>query len=425
MRFKTLKSLVMPFFDDKRWRIFLIFLLPFVIRLVALYLLMDTPRGDAADYENIALNIIKGNGFVSTRMGLYSYRPPLYPLFLACIFSIFTHSYLILGIFQAIIASITCVLVFRIGEYIFDEKTGLISSIIVASYPTLVFYSTQLLSETLFILILYLFIYVFYTVTDEPKRIYKWPLLGVLLGLGSLCRPVIFPFLFFLIPFCFFSREMNLRKWILVMGFCLLTIAPWTIRNYRVHGELVLLTTYGGANLWMGNYSGATGYVGGPKNINELVRGKQVAEVEKDKEFYRKGLNYIVDNPLDVVILSLKKLCLFWSPFVKEHIGPKYIRERNIDYKTLIGLSFLFVAVFAVIGLFPVSGVWKQSKLLLMLLIYFSLVSMIFYVSLRYRQPILPIISLFAGRGVGFSLSRVRNRVVMVVNGEKLLGVRD
>lgn len=425
MRFKTLKSLLIPFFDDKKWRIFLIFLLPFAIRLVALYLLMDTPRGDAADYENIALNIIKGNGFVSTRMGLYSYRPPLYPLFLACIFSIFTHSYLILGIFQAIIASITCVLVFRIGEYIFDEKTGLISSIIVASYPTLVFYSTQLLSETLFILILYLFIYVFYTVTDEPKRIYKWPLLGVLLGLGSLCRPVIFPFLFFLIPFCFFSREMNLRKWILVMGFCLLTIAPWTIRNYRVHGELVLLTTYGGANLWMGNYSGATGYVGGPKNINELVRGKQVAEVEKDKEFYRKGLNYIVDNPLDVVILSLKKLCLFWSPFVKEHIGPKYIRERNIDYKTLIGLSFLFVAVFAVIGLFPVSGVWKQSKLLLMLLIYFSLVSMIFYVSLRYRQPILPIISLFAGRGVGFSLSRVRNRVVMVVNGEKLLGVRD
>lgn len=425
MRFKTLKSLLIPFFDDKKWRIFLIFLLPFAIRLVALYLLMDTPRGDAADYENIALNIIKGNGFVSTRMGLYSYRPPLYPLFLACIFSIFTHSYLILGIFQAIIASITCVLVFRIGEYIFDEKTGLISSIIVASYPTLVFYSTQLLSETLFILILYLFIYVFYTVTDEPKRIYKWPLLGVLLGLGSLCRPVIFPFLFFLIPFCFFSPEINLRKWILVMGFCLLTIAPWTIRNYRVHGELVLLTTYGGANLWMGNYSGATGYVGGPKNINELVRGKQVAEVEKDKEFYRRGLNYMVNNPLDVVILSLKKLCLFWSPFVKEHIGPKYIRESDIDYKTLIGLSFLFVVVFAVIGLFPVSRVWKQSKLLLMLLIYFSLVSMIFYVSLRYRQPILPIISLFAARGVGFSFSRVRNRVVMVVNGEKLLGVRD
>jgi 4-amino-4-deoxy-L-arabinose transferase-like glycosyltransferase len=423
MRFKTAKNLLMSFVNDKSRRIFLIFLLAFVIRLAALYMLIDNPRGDAADYENIALNIIKGKGFVSTRMGLYSYRPPLYPLFLACIFSIFRHSYLIVGFFQAIIASITCVAVFYIGEYIFDEKTGLISSVIMALYPSLVFYSTQLLSETLFILILCLFIYVFYNVRNGVKTKLKWPLLGILLGLGSLCRPVIFPFLFFLIPFCFFSLKLNLRKWILVMSFSLLTIAPWTIRNYHVHREFVLLTTYGGANLWMGNYPGARGHIGDPGNINRLVRERGVPETKKDLFFCKKGLSFITGTPLDFIILSLKKLVLFWNPLVEKHIGPSYIRDNSIDYKTIITISFSCLIVFTMIGFFSISGLWRKTGLLLILIMYFSMVSMIFYVSLRYRQPIIPVLSIFAGKGMRFSFSLFKEKTRRLIPGERLIGV--
>jgi len=423
MKCRNIKNLLITLFNDKKRRIVFIFFGAFLTRLGVLFLLEDTPRGDAADYENIALNIISGKGFVSTRMGLYSYRPPLYPLFLAGIFSVFRQSYYIVAFIQAIISSITCVIAFYIGKSIFDEKSGLISSIILALYPTLIFYSTQLLSETLFIFILSLSIYVFFKESNNYGEKYKWILLGILLGLGSLCRPVIFPFLIFLIPFCVLNARGNLRKWILVSCFTLLTIFPWTIRNYYVHGKFVLLTTYGGANLWMGNYSGATGYIGQPKNINQLVRQEGIPETKKDRFFYKKGVNFINENPLDFVILSLRKFSLFWNPVVEDHIGPSYIRDKNLDYKGIIAIAFSFVIVFAIIGFFSISDVWKKTGLLLMLVIYFSMVSMIFYVSLRYRQPIIPAVSLFAGKGLGFSLSLINRKMAGLFHGESIIGV--
>ena len=400
MKCKNIWNLFITLFLDKKRRIVFIFLGAFLIRLGALVLLGDCPRGDAADYENIALNIMSGKGFVSTRLGLYSYRPPLYPLFLAGIFSVFKTSSFMVGFIQAIISSITCVIVYYIGESIFDEISGLISSIILALYPTLIFYSTQQLSETLFIFILSLFIYVFFKESNNYGQNYKWILLGILLGLGSLCRPVIFPFLIFLIPFYVFGARGNLRKWILVSCFTLLTIFPWTVRNYYVHGKFVLLTTYGGANLWMGNYSGATGYIGDPGNIDELVRQKGVSETEKDKAFYEKGINFIIENPSEVLMLGLKKFVLYWNPLVEDYAGPSYIRNKNINYRSIIAVSFSCLILFGIIGVFCISDLWKKRRLLLILLMYFSMVSMIFYVSLRYRQPIIPVLGLFAGKGI-------------------------
>ena len=132
MKCKDIWNLFITLFLDKKRRIVFIFLGAFIIRLVVLVLLADSPRGDAADYENIAFNIMSGKGFVSTRLGLYSYRPPLYPLFLAGIFSVSKTSYFMVGFIQVVISSITCVIVYYIGESIFDEITGLISSIILA-----------------------------------------------------------------------------------------------------------------------------------------------------------------------------------------------------------------------------------------------------------------------------------------------------
>ena len=36
-------------------------------------------------------------------------------------------------------------------------------------------------------------------------------------------------------------------------------ISPWTLRNYRVHGEWILISSNGGINFWIGNNEQATG----------------------------------------------------------------------------------------------------------------------------------------------------------------------
>ena len=40
---------------------------------------------------------------------------------------------------------------------------------------------------------------------------------------------------------------------------CVLVVAPWTIRNARVHGRLILVACTGGVNFWTGNHPLATG----------------------------------------------------------------------------------------------------------------------------------------------------------------------
>jgi hypothetical protein len=161
----------------------------------------------------------------------------------------------------------------------------------------------------------------------------------------------------------------------------------------------------------MGNYSGATGYIGDPGNIDELVRQKEVSETEKDKIFYKKGINFIIENPSEVFMLSLKKFVLYWNPLVEDCAGPSYIRNKNINYKSIIAVSFSCLILFGIIGVFCISDLWKKTRLLLMLLMYFSMVSMIFYVSLRYRQPIIPVLGLFAGKGIGCSFSLLNRKM--------------
>ena len=40
----------------------------------------------------------------------------------------------------------------------------------------------------------------------------------------------------------------------LVVLACVIVIAPWTIRNQRIHGRLVLAAATGGVNFWTGNH---------------------------------------------------------------------------------------------------------------------------------------------------------------------------
>jgi hypothetical protein len=174
----------------------------------------------------------------------------------------------------------------------------------------------------------------------------------------------------------------------------------------------------------MGNYSGATGYIGRPNNINQLVRREDISETEKDLLFYKKAVSFIVENPAAFFKLSVKKLILFWNPWVDNYTGPAYIRDKNIDYKRIIGIAFSALMLFAVIGFFNTSSVWKKTSLLLMLLLYFSIVSMVFYVSFRYRQPIIPVLSLFAGKGIVFSFSSIKNKI-NELSLERFIGLFD
>ena len=382
----------------------LIILFALIVRVGSGIILWDDyPRGDAADYDNIALNIISGHGFISTRMNLYSYRPPLYPIFLALLYYPGLPNYLTVILVQSLLSALTCGLVYLIAKAIYRPTTALIAAGLAALYPGLIFYSTQLLSETLFIFLLYSAAAIFYRARNQMG---KWIIIGMTLGLASLCRPIALPLTILLLPFFAWNLTHGIRRWLLVFFCALLLILPWTGRNYHIHHHPVLLTTYGGANLWLGNYPGANGHIGTPEGIQTLLRRKDISEPEKDSLCYRKALSFISRHPGQFMELSGKRFLLFWNPIPEEQFGPNRLQGRDTLYRIVVAVSFSILLLLAGLGAAVTPRLWKRAWLLLVLIFYFPAILMFYYISLRYRLPIIPALAILGGEGLRAITSR-------------------
>jgi 4-amino-4-deoxy-L-arabinose transferase-like glycosyltransferase len=82
---------------------------------------------DTADYDKAATKLIEEGTF-----GLEYERPPVYPLFLAAVYSISFQSLLLVRIVQCFLGSLICLLIFLIGEKVYGIKTRLIGGLICA-----------------------------------------------------------------------------------------------------------------------------------------------------------------------------------------------------------------------------------------------------------------------------------------------------
>ncbi len=85
---------------------------------------------DAVHYHDLAINLLEHQTFSDSTQVPYLpnwERVPVYPSFLASVYSIFGYYPFIAIFLQVIIGSITCVLAYKIGIHLFDEKTSFMS----------------------------------------------------------------------------------------------------------------------------------------------------------------------------------------------------------------------------------------------------------------------------------------------------------
>jgi len=206
---------------------------------------------DTEHYDKAARSILEGKGFGTgfnfsnnpELRSVYS-LPPMYPLFLAAIYYIFGRHFFIVRIFQSIISALTCLMVYFIGDKVFNErKVGFIAAFISVFYPLLIFSSGLLYIEALFTFFISLSIYYVFKMCDEQQYVWFSILTGLFLGLAALARPVIFSFFPFLVLWVLMIWIKPFKKRLtavaLIFSSAILVIAPWTIRNYNVFGRFV------------------------------------------------------------------------------------------------------------------------------------------------------------------------------------------
>jgi len=384
--------------------------------LFALYMGNSHPVLDGTGYDKLAYNIWQ-HGEYSIELGVPSIRrSPVYPLFLAGIYSVFGHNYLIVRLIQSLVGALTCLLIYLIGKRTVDKETGLIAAAISAVYPFFIYYTGYLLVETLYTFLIATVIYQL-IICVEKHSVKNQIISGIFMGLMVLCKPTSFGFL----PFCIISllilwdmkKAQTYLRILVIMSSLFIVTVPWGLRNQKHFGRFYLAHMYGGANFLASIYNlepdvHGQEYKAGHLELNSLkVDGETLRGQKLDNYYFRKALKIYMNKPIYLLRGSVKKFIRFWRPV--PHMN-KIDFEQPARNKVIIILGFLFfdiVLIFGLIGAVVSLSNWKNMIFLYCIIISFTLVYTIIWPEARYRRPIMPYMIIFSAVGLNYIYQKI------------------
>jgi hypothetical protein len=148
---------------------------------------------------------------------------------------------------------------YDLARRLFHPRAGLIFAVVLAIWMPLVELPILILSEPLFFFMLFLHVWFLVRWRDEHRR--GWLIgAGITLAIAALARSpglygALFAVIFIVTQVRIADRQRRGQQMIVVLlAFLLpftLTIAPWTIRNYLIYRDIILIDTLGPVNLWI------------------------------------------------------------------------------------------------------------------------------------------------------------------------------
>jgi cytochrome c-type biogenesis protein CcmH/NrfG len=390
-----------------------------LLRLIYLLQLRESPYFaheimDAAYHDAWARQIAAGKPFAD---GAY-FRAPLYFWFLGLLYKITGADMFLVRLAQSVLGSLSCGLVYLIGRRTLGRTVSGIAALVCATYWILIYFDGELLLPSL-IVFLYLLVLLGLMRVAERPTLPSCAVAGLLLGISALARPNILLFAPFIavwiVLLCRPRWREGLRAAVLFCAAVLLAIAPVTLRNWVAGQEFVLIASHGGLNLYIGNNAQADGmhvyvpglsletediYVGSERlAIQEAGRFLKSAEVSR--HFARKAWEFIFGQPLAATKLMSAKLVYFWSH--REILNNKHIYLLTERYTPVVGflpLGFWLVGPLGLMGLVACRGRGLELFPLWGFVLVYTASVVLFFVTARFRVPVLPVLILLGAYGV-------------------------
>ncbi len=383
-----------PFAGRKPW--FAILALALLARLAFVAILPPTiPWSDGRGYVEMGRTLLEQHTY-----GTQTLRGPGYVTFIAGVFAIFGPSVVALRIVESVLGTLAVGLIGAIGVPLFGRTAGLIAASLAALHPVLAFLPSTQFSEN---------VVVFVTTASLGMALaalrrggtWRWAACGVLLGIVLLIRPSSV----FLVPGLAVGLALALhrgrRPWLAPALVCAaaiaLTVAPWIVRNHRVHGHWFFIATGGGRQIWFGNNPNATADTRVPSVLDpgmlEEIRPFP-DDLARERHLYRRALGWMRENPgraAWLYVLELRNIFAFYPETEsRTHVNP-WSRAAG-------GLTSAAVFAGALLSLGRLRAdpsLWVLAALV----ISYALGCAFFFSVMRYRMAVEPALLWMAGSG--------------------------
>lgn len=391
-----------------RW-FWLIFAGAFLLRIWHIYNAAHSPTflAPAVDplwYHEAGQRIAKGD------FGPWPlFRAPLYPWLLGAFYALVNNDLLWARVLNLILQMATLVVLYRIAQNYFGTLAARLAGILFAVNGMVIFYSAEILSTSLEMLMAILVGWSTLALRKSPTL--KQALVcGLLWGLAAITRPNFLLVAPIAIAIAIWPvwKTTSLRLAIVSIIGLALPIAPITLANWMLGYEPVLIATQGGVNFWIGNNPQADGIssvLPGADRFWTMQQAEAIAERETHRElgpggvsdfYYDKGESFLANQPGLGLKLMVRKALLFFNRF-------EVSNNKHIAYFAgqTPGLTLLILLNFALLLPLAALAFWKSEACPLWYLVLAYAVSVIlFFIASRFRMPVVPWLCILAGVGV-------------------------
>lgn len=376
-----------------------------VVRLAVMVVLQswEFPDEKAFGHEMgwIGKWLANGIGFTKDGISPTAQFPPVYPFVVAGFFYVLgTYSKAAavgLFLFQSVCAAVSAVCLALLGDRIFNSTVGLVAGLVMAIYPTSIFYSViNIWYSELTVMLVLIAVTTAVTAKKSPTT-GRVAFLGGLSGLIVLVDSAMVVYVLFLMLWMLFAWRVQLSRFVVLVFLWAATAAvvvtPWAVRNWLVLGSPLVLKSNLGSAFFTGNNSFSSGandrteikQALGAVEKRETNYDRGQSELVYQRHLQNKAFQWIRSNPFRFLKLTALRMVYFWVKF------PTH------GWKSWLHLSYF--GPFVVLALY---GLWHSLRRRHLTPVWLFLVvyPLPYYVTFvnhgRYIYPVEPFVVLLA-----------------------------
>ncbi|MHC5209780.1 MAG: glycosyltransferase family 39 protein [Planctomycetota bacterium] len=348
------------------------------------------------------------------------HQAPLYPYVVAGIYTLFGRQHIVVGLVQAVLGALTCLLTFVLARRLVSFTAGLSAGLLLALMSSFYFYDAFLLRDGMMAPLVVLLALAADRAVDRGRP-RDWFLAGAALGLFTLAKETGVPLLAIgLAALVLWLRRQPRRlagaALLLLLGWGLVC-APAFLRNREVGAPTFKLSTRGPEVFVTGNAQGQDG-VGWDPPTQTLRRILMDSNFQLVPTVALTLATHRAD-PLGYARLLWAKTTAFFNAYEVPNNVNFYLHRAHLTSLRLGFVSMGFVAPAALLGL--LIGLRNRRRLATLYLLFLSLTASVIalYILGRFRVQVVPLMAVFAGISIDWAISawRARRRGALLAGG--------